>query len=642
MQRLLARPNSRPSESKIESPNASEPGSSLAAPSAAGAIQTKLEVGSVNDPLENEADRVADQILTTPPHGGSGSAPPTIQRFSEPAHEDINVAPASVDHALSGSSRPLEEPVRHDMEQRFGHDFSQVRVHFDSAAEQSAQDASARAYTVGHDIVFGTGRFVPGTQEGRRLIAHELTHVVQQQRSPVTPALNLGPVARALQRQTQPGTSPSQKQTQPAPQSNPVDYDRDFHRDVGALPDGSTKPKVLEYLNQAKIKGNIAFIPAVKGVEKDSHAEIFLLYVLWQLAEKNRWQGHGFEADVITPIDWKQPGGPPAPLGRVTVRIDSHGNPSVELIAKGSVPQVPQTTYDKGDARLKSDFGFTKVEGWNKKDPKAAAEISEVLAALDLLKMRAPQDVAALNGADLIRVPVPVIITDGESRAAEFSFGTSTIFGGKKDEPAYLKIANNTFEPDSFQFYGGGPNSPTVPAAFQTILHEVGHAVEREALRKARDDELKAQASLDEAKKGLTNPTFDADLANAIKKGPRARDNFYKQQAASHAKAEDQEKKALEDIKTADTERVKQGGDTLITPRLKLFIDLVTAKGIRPFTRHAREHWPDFPKIIPGKKDMPWEFYAEAYSLWLTDPYYLQTNWPDVYEFFKSRSYRNE
>ena len=66
------------------------------------------------------------------------------------------------------------------MGQRFGHDFSRVRVHSGGAAEQSARDVNANAYTVGHNIVFGAGRFAPGTHEGRRLIAHELTHVVQQ------------------------------------------------------------------------------------------------------------------------------------------------------------------------------------------------------------------------------------------------------------------------------------------------------------------------------------------------------------------------------------------------------------------------------------------------------------------------------
>jgi hypothetical protein len=66
------------------------------------------------------------------------------------------------------------------MEQRFDYDFSRVRVHTGAAAEQSAQDVNAHAYTVGHNIVFGSGRFAPRTRGGQRLLAHELTHVVQQ------------------------------------------------------------------------------------------------------------------------------------------------------------------------------------------------------------------------------------------------------------------------------------------------------------------------------------------------------------------------------------------------------------------------------------------------------------------------------
>jgi hypothetical protein len=69
------------------------------------------------------------------------------------------------------------------MEQRFGCDFSPVRLHLGPAAEQSARDVNARAYAVGDNLVFGAGEFKPDTRQGRRLLAHELTHIVQQSRS---------------------------------------------------------------------------------------------------------------------------------------------------------------------------------------------------------------------------------------------------------------------------------------------------------------------------------------------------------------------------------------------------------------------------------------------------------------------------
>ncbi len=143
-------------------------------------LQTKLAIGASNDPLEQEADRVADQVLATPAHFAVGGAAPRIQRFAGQPATEAATAPASVDHVLAGSGRPLEPALRHDMEQRFGHDFSRVRVHADAAAGQSAQDVNANAYTAGHHIAFGVGRFSPGTRAGQALLAHELTHVVQQ------------------------------------------------------------------------------------------------------------------------------------------------------------------------------------------------------------------------------------------------------------------------------------------------------------------------------------------------------------------------------------------------------------------------------------------------------------------------------
>ena len=148
-------------------------------------LQTKLKVNEPGDIYEQEADRIADQVMATPAHPAVSGALPRIQRFSGQSNGRMNAAPASVDQALASPGRPLEPALRQDMEQRFGHDFSRVRVHSGAAAEQSARDMSANAYTVGHNIVFDAGRFSPGTYEGRRLMAHELAHVVQQEPSGV-------------------------------------------------------------------------------------------------------------------------------------------------------------------------------------------------------------------------------------------------------------------------------------------------------------------------------------------------------------------------------------------------------------------------------------------------------------------------
>ncbi|HSS22525.1 MAG TPA: DUF4157 domain-containing protein [Pyrinomonadaceae bacterium] len=92
-----------------------------------------------------------------------------------------DTAPPMVRDVLNAPGHPLEEPTRSFMESRFGHDFSQVRVHTDARAAESAAAVNAQAYTVGHNVVFASGQYGPATTMGQLLIAHELAHVVQQQ-----------------------------------------------------------------------------------------------------------------------------------------------------------------------------------------------------------------------------------------------------------------------------------------------------------------------------------------------------------------------------------------------------------------------------------------------------------------------------
>ena len=176
---------------------------SLPVTAAPAGVQCKLAVGHTDDPLEREADRVAEAVVAAPMRPVAGVPAPL------PAQPVIGLD--AVDRSLTGSGRPLEPALHREMQQRFGHDFSRVRVHVDAAAEQSARAWSANAYTVGRNIVFGAGRFAPATLDGRRLLAHELTHVVQQSGggtasspSPRTfaPPLRISPSGIALHRDT--------------------------------------------------------------------------------------------------------------------------------------------------------------------------------------------------------------------------------------------------------------------------------------------------------------------------------------------------------------------------------------------------------------------------------------------------------
>jgi outer membrane lipoprotein SlyB len=125
----------------------------------------------------------------------------TASRMTErrpvwPARRSTLVAVGDV---LRSPSRPLDERVRAENELRFGRDLSGVRVHTDERAARSAQALGAAAYTVGSDVVFGRGRYAPGLGEGRRLLAHELTHVVQQDSRSRPERVEVGPAADELE-----------------------------------------------------------------------------------------------------------------------------------------------------------------------------------------------------------------------------------------------------------------------------------------------------------------------------------------------------------------------------------------------------------------------------------------------------------
>ncbi len=175
-------------------------------------IQAKLTIGQPGDVYEQEADRVAEQVIRMPDLSQAQRKGvseynkfPSIQRVCTECEEelqrqpmeeeeellqtkedsgitpDINSTTESQINSVRGGGQPLPESIRAFFEPRFGQDFSQVRVHTDSQASGSANAVNALAYTVGTDIVFGAGRYTPGTESGKKLIAHELTHVVQQQ-----------------------------------------------------------------------------------------------------------------------------------------------------------------------------------------------------------------------------------------------------------------------------------------------------------------------------------------------------------------------------------------------------------------------------------------------------------------------------
>lgn len=175
-------------------------------------VQTKLTINQPGDKYEQEADLLAEEVMRMSDLNVSASSQSEgvpqaehIQRLSPECEDELQRQPeeeeeeellqakeipgqtteinSSIEtkiNSVQSDGRPLPESARNYFEPRFGYDFSQVRVHTDAGAAKSAQTVNAQAYTLGRDIIFGNGNYSPETTPGRHLLAHELTHVVQQ------------------------------------------------------------------------------------------------------------------------------------------------------------------------------------------------------------------------------------------------------------------------------------------------------------------------------------------------------------------------------------------------------------------------------------------------------------------------------
>jgi len=178
-------------------------------------VQAKLIINDPGDRYEREADRVAEQVMRMPvpplqrqiepeeeeeeeeivqTKAISDQITPLVQREVEPEKDEEEIQTKAISgrtsgvtpnieshiHSLKSGGRPLPESARNYFEPRFGRDFGHVRIHSDEKSANSAQSVNALAYTAGRSIVFGKGQYHPNSVAGRRLIAHELTHVAQQ------------------------------------------------------------------------------------------------------------------------------------------------------------------------------------------------------------------------------------------------------------------------------------------------------------------------------------------------------------------------------------------------------------------------------------------------------------------------------
>jgi hypothetical protein len=485
-------------------------------------------------------------------------------------------------------------------------------------------------------------------------------------------------------------------------------------------------------------KGDIASVTVV-GVPPGTDEEMYLLNIVFQLGTKGNWDRvMKVEAQVAPPV------GGIGQIGLVTVTIDAAGAVTAELIQKG--PLVGPLPYSK-DAAIKkiiADFG---VAGFAKGDKEwAATDIADINDVAEALALVPAGDRVALKGVTFTRWGKLIDDDTGKELAGQFrSKGTHIPRGATSvtvNQQAELRLADSAF---NFGERFVGTAGKILPASYQTILHEVGHAVEKQARGKAADaldaailkQNTTAQAAETARKKwkeaydkgqdvtsfkaafrtnlaankaataaaakaktalagtqvaASTIKTLETDTTTkrtaakaalatadaaakqwspddvitsethrrAVTSVDTALDTYAKDTAPDSPISADKadvallaavtaRDKAREDLKKSAAANPAPGVYVAVetaqataidaartlahsrgrTLRLQKFKDLVDKNKITPFTQYARDNWPYQPE----------EFYAEAYSLWLTDPTFVQKSYQPIYDFFHSGEY---
>jgi len=176
-------------------------------------IQRSLAIGAVNDPLEHEADAVADKVMRMPEENlihrkctgckedeENIHRKPSVSFIQKMGNDSGMTASDSVTQKINstkGGGSGMDSGTKSFMESRFGTDFSGVKIHTGDYAAQMSQELNAQAFTVGNDVYFNSGKYNPESNSGKQLLAHELTHTVQQGENQVR--------SKSIQRQTDAG-----------------------------------------------------------------------------------------------------------------------------------------------------------------------------------------------------------------------------------------------------------------------------------------------------------------------------------------------------------------------------------------------------------------------------------------------------
>lgn len=287
-------------------------------------LQPKLAVSQPQEPAEQEADRVADQLMKT---AAANPRPGENARRQQRARSESGTGEVAARFVSGlGPGMPLGSELRERWEPHLGQDLSDVRIHAGAAADRAAASVQARAFTLGRDVVFAAGEHDPGSERGRWLLAHELTHVVQQRGAASPPV---------VQRKEGDGNPPDPR---------PTLASRDEATDVvkiGAADFAIIKARTGTLKRAGGISGRYAKLPEPVG---SSHGSVSWNYTITQAYENAQsdlevTSGGGRE-HVETQV-----------LPAVNILVEARGGAAAPAPASQASPQ--QARYEAARARFR-------------------------------------------------------------------------------------------------------------------------------------------------------------------------------------------------------------------------------------------------------------------------------------------------
>ena len=607
------------------------------------AVQAKLAVNQPNDVYEQQADQMADQVMNTNNTGSQRFFKPSgadLQRKCQHCEEEekpVNRKENSTAGvkgseeldsyvgSLGSSGQGLAASDRQFFESKFGHDFSGVKIHTGADAAQSAESINAKAYTSGNNIVFNDGQYAPESDSGKRLIAHELTHVVQQSQS-----------------------------------AGMVQKDTDADKAKAAADEAKKKADLI-----AKIKGyGISEVEDVDGavftsaqldlvdkafaglpIEDKAAIKGAKLRRLTSLGDKtggrytNTQSYSGTSSSEEHKIELSNAAFGSLPASE-SVRIITHevGHAIAAMPQRLAMGNEIATTKTAGALNDTMEKSRTEFNNANDTGNAAITEYNNAVLAYRKAQQSKNKDAIAAADADVQakKKIKDALQSDTDTKKADFN---------AKKKGAEAAIKDLAVKKAATQSKFANIDDLKASAAAKLRAMQAAYNGASAIIKGSDADSADYRASLTDAESAIkgfyddnaAKDMLDADAVDTAKAAVDTiiKDRNTKRDALNAANPKNTITPATAALEVAQNSFLDVAALLAYNKRMSLlvrkFYDFVVKNVISPaLTPYAAENWPAKPE----------EFYAEAYSFFITKPTDLETYSKPLYDWFKAGNYK--